>query len=64
VQKGAIFGASDRNCAYVDRDPVTPGDYLATLCAACGLDPHREVRDLEGRPFPICDGRPIAAVLS
>lgn len=64
VQRGAVFGASDRHAAYVKDNPVTPGDYLATLCKACGLDPGREVRDLEGRPFPICEGRPISALLS
>jgi hypothetical protein len=27
------------------------------------LDPAREIHDLEGRPFKICDGEPIAAIL-
>jgi hypothetical protein len=63
VQGGAIFGASDKQAAYVRDNPVTPGDYLATICAACGLDPSREVRDATGRPFRICDGEPIRAIL-
>jgi hypothetical protein len=64
VRGGMVHGASDKNAAYVKDSPVTPGDYLATICAACGLDPSREVHDLEDRPFRICDGEPIQAVLA
>lgn len=64
VQGGAVFGASDRQAAYVKDNPVTPGDYLATLCQACGLDPRQEIRDLEGRPYSICDGKPITSILT
>lgn len=64
IQGGTVYGASDSQAAYVKDNPATPGDYLATVCAACGLDPDREVRDLEGRPYKICDGDPIAAVLA
>ncbi|MEO8494885.1 MAG: DUF1501 domain-containing protein [Planctomycetota bacterium] len=63
IQGGAIFGASDSQAAYPANNAVTPGDYLATICAACGLDPAREVRDRQGRPFKICDGEPITALL-
>lgn len=64
IRGGTIYGASDKQAAYVKENPVTPGDYLATICQACGLDPSREVQDLEGRPFSICDGQPITQVLS
>jgi len=63
VRGGIVHGASDKHAAYVKDSPVTPGDYLATICHACGLDPSREVHDVEGRPFKICDGEPIAGVL-
>lgn len=63
VQGGSVYGASDKIAAYVKENPVTPGDYLATVCEACGLDSSREIHDLEGRPFQICDGNPITAVL-
>lgn len=64
IRGGQTFGASDRQAAYVKDRPVTPGDFLATVCAACGLDPHREAHDLEGRPLPLCAGEPIAALLA
>lgn len=63
IAGGSTYGASDKMAAYVKENPVTPGDYLATICSACGLDSGREVHDLQGRPFTICDGQPIAAVL-
>ena len=63
IRGGSIYGASDKQAAYVKDNAVTPGDYLATICAACGLDPAREIHDLEGRPFKICDGEPIAPIL-
>ncbi len=63
IQGGSIYGASDNQAAYVKDNAVTPGDYLATVCQACGLDPSREVHDLEGRPFKICDGEPISKIL-
>ncbi|MBI1347797.1 DUF1501 domain-containing protein [bacterium] len=61
---GSTYGTSDKIAAYVKENPVSPGDYLATLCQACGLDPHSEVHDLQGRPFAICDGQPIDSILS
>jgi hypothetical protein len=63
IQGGTVYGSSDKIAGYVKENPVSPGDYLATVCQACGLDPAREIHDLEGRPFKICDGEPIAAIL-
>ena len=63
IRGGSVYGASDNQAAYVKDNAVTPGDYLATICEACGLDPAREIHDLEGRPFKICDGEPIAGLL-
>jgi hypothetical protein len=63
IQGGSIYGSSDREAAYVKDNPVTPGDYLATICQACGLESTRGIRDLQGRPFALCDGEPITALL-
>ncbi len=63
VRGGTVYGASDKQAAYVKENPVTPGDYLATICQACGHDPAREIHDLEGRPLKICDGKTISAIL-
>lgn len=63
VRGGTVYGSSDKIAGYVKENPVSPGDYLATVCEACGLDSSREVHDLEGRPFKICDGEPITSIL-
>lgn len=64
IRGGTVYGSSDRTAAYVRENPVSPGDYLATICKACGLDPAREIRDLDGRGFRICDGEPITDILA
>jgi hypothetical protein len=64
IQGGSIYGASDSQAAYVADNPVTPGDYLATICQACGMNPATEIHDLDGRPYRICDGEPISSVLT
>jgi hypothetical protein len=63
IRGGTVHGSSDGQAAYVKDNPVTPGDYLATICKACGLDPSREIHDLEGRPFKICAGDPISSLM-
>ena len=59
VRGGAVYGASDKLGAYPDLDGVTPGDLAATLFWRFGLDPAAEVRDLDGRPYRLAEGRPI-----
>ena len=63
IRGGTIYGKSDAQAAYVKEDPTTPGDFLATVCQACGLDPSQEIHDLSGRPFQICNGNPILPIL-
>jgi hypothetical protein len=64
IRGGAVYGSSDKQAAYVKENPATPADYLATVAQACGLDPAREVHDLEGRPMHAIDGEPIKALLA
>lgn len=60
IRGGAVYGASDAKAAFPKEDAVTPEDVAATIYAALGLDPHTEIRDPAGRPFPIALGQPIA----
>ena len=62
IQGGQVHGSSDRFAAYPSSDPVTPEDLLATVYQALGVDPHSTIRDLQDRPFPLADGRPISAL--
>jgi hypothetical protein len=59
IRGGAIHGASDRIGAYPARDPVKPDDLAATMYWALGLDPATEVRDIQDRPLPIANGKPL-----
>jgi hypothetical protein len=45
--------------------PITPPDYMATLCAALGIDTHQEFLAPGMRPMPIVDNaaRPIQELL-
>jgi hypothetical protein len=62
VRGGTVYGASDRTGAYPRDNPVAPEDLLATVYEAMGVSPESEVRDREGRPIRICDGRPVTAL--
>jgi hypothetical protein len=62
VRGGQVHGASDATGAFPRDNPVAPEDLLATMYEAMGVDPHAEVRDREGRPQRLCDGRPVAAL--
>jgi hypothetical protein len=62
VQRGAVYGASDRMGAYPKSNPFTPGDIAATLFAALGIDPAGHYIDAIGRPYPVATGEPLAGL--
>ncbi|MFO0898055.1 MAG: DUF1501 domain-containing protein [Pirellulales bacterium] len=64
IKRGFVYGASDKNGAFPERDPVRPDDLAATMFALLGIDPGTEVRDPADRPLPIAAGRPIAELLA
>lgn len=65
VQRGAVYGRSDRIAAYVSDNPVSPQDVLATVYHLCGVGSDATVRDRLNRPMPLYgDGVPIKAVLA
>ena len=50
IRPGMVHGQSDSKAAFPTRDPVTPGDLMATLFAAMGLDPAAmSIRETIGR---------------
>ena len=53
VRAGYVHGASDRTGARPSRNPVTPGDVVATVYDCLGIDPAAEMRDRLGRPFAL-----------
>ena len=64
VKGGFVYGSSDRNGAYPDSDPVTPGALAATILSRFGLDAGDEIFDLGGRPWPLADGWPVDEIFA
>ena len=55
IKGGRIVGESDE-LGYVPKTrPVTPGEVVATLFKALGLDPHKELPGPQNRPLPLAD---------
>jgi hypothetical protein len=63
VPGGAVYGSSDQTAAYPKENPVTPEDVAATIYEAMGIDPALEIRDAQDKPYTLCTGTPIRAVL-
>ena len=60
VQGGRIVGASDEHGEYVADQPVSPGDFHATIYHVLGVDPGIHMLDLSGRPIPaVVNGKVI-----
>ncbi|HEX4130207.1 MAG TPA: DUF1501 domain-containing protein [Pirellulales bacterium] len=64
VHGGMIYGSSDKNGAYPNTDPVTPGDLAATLFWRFGLDPGIEWHDQLGRPQKLATGQPLTKLFA
>jgi hypothetical protein len=50
MKAGYIHGASDRTGAFPARDPLLPGDIIATIYRCLGIDAEHELRDQLDRP--------------
>jgi hypothetical protein len=59
VRGGQVYGSSDASAAYAAELPVSPDDLAATVFHALGIPLHKEMRDAQGRPMPLCTGRPV-----
>jgi hypothetical protein len=59
VRRGAVYGATDAQAAYVTADPITPADLTATIFDTLGVDHRALVRNQAGQPHRISTGRPV-----
>ncbi len=50
IRPGYLHGASDRIGAFPSRDPLVPGDVIATIYHCLGIDAEEELRDQLQRP--------------
>ncbi len=65
IARGKVIGRSDRMGAYVESDPVSPKDILATMYHCLGIDHRTTLRDRQGRDLPlVADGDVVPGLVS
>lgn len=63
-RRGSVYGTSDKQAAYPDKDPVLLDDLAATVFELLGIPPHTEVRDKLNRPLPVSAGRIVTGLMA
>jgi hypothetical protein len=58
-----VHGSSDRYAAYPASNPTPPADLGATVYHCLGVDPRMPIYDRLGKPYTLCEGTPIRAIL-
>jgi hypothetical protein len=59
VRGGQVYGSSDAAAAYPAELAVRPDDLAATVFQTLGIGLDQQMTDRQGRPVPLCTGRPI-----
>jgi len=59
VRGGQVYGCSDASAAYAAQAPVSLDDLAATVFTSLGIRLDQQMHDMQGRPVPLCTGRPI-----
>jgi hypothetical protein len=62
VRGGQVYGSSDARAAYAAELPVSPDDLAATVFHALGIRLDQDLPDAQGRPLPLCVGKPVAGL--
>jgi len=64
IHGGSVYGASDKLGGQPASGLVRPSDLHATILHCLGIDPHAELHDLQGRPFPATRGEVVREILA
>src|SRR5205823_440743 len=66
IKGGQAYGKTSADGTTVEENPVSVPNFIATVCAALGIDPTKQNQSNVGRPIRIADAgsRPIKEVLS
>ena len=64
VRGGQVIGKTDKIGGFPTTPPYSPNDVGATVYQALGVDPESDVRDRQGRPVRLNQGRAIEALYS
>ena len=59
LPSGQIYGATDGQGAYPTAGKFGPADLIATVLHTLGVDHTQEVMTTLGRPYKVCEGRPV-----
>src|SRR5260370_16724592 len=59
VRGGQVYGSSYSSASYPAELPVSPDDLAATVFTSLGIQLEQEMHDLQGRPLPLCTGKPV-----
>lgn len=64
IAGGQVYGRTSDDGMHVEEDKVGVTAVLATLCAALGVAPDKQLMSNTGRPIPIVDDWPIGQLLT
>lgn len=64
VRRGHVHGESDRTASSPRRDPVHPGELLASIYHAFGIAPDTMVRNHLNQPRELVQSNPVTALFS
>jgi uncharacterized protein (DUF1501 family) len=59
IKRGNVYGESDRTASSPRKDPVHPGELLATIYHAFGIDPHTMVNNHLNQPRELVQAEPL-----
>ncbi|MBI3469321.1 MAG: DUF1501 domain-containing protein [Planctomycetes bacterium] len=64
IQRGMVYGSSDRLAAYPQSKPHDPRDFAATVYHLLGIPAETVIYDSLHRPHQLIIGRPISGILA
>ncbi len=64
VRGGMVIGCSDAHAAAPKDRPVHPGELIATINRAVGMDAEAQLQEPDGSSRPLCDQAPIAELFA
>lgn len=64
IKRGNVHGESDKTASSPRKDPVHPGELLATIYHAFGVDPHTMVNNHLNQPRELVQAEPVTKLFS
>jgi uncharacterized protein (DUF1501 family) len=64
IKRGYVHGKSDKTASSPVEDPVHPGELLATIYHACGIDPETIVYNHLNQPRELVKAKAVSALFA